>query len=174
MSKKSHFTLLGVPVRLHPRLLLWIIIYGPIGYAIARWRGIEHRKALIIGLSTVISWYHTDLMHVIGHIISARLAKASMDYVKWDVMPITGYYDHNVSPQQHIGRSLGGPIASALTALFYYQLRRWSKPKLLKAIFTPGYIQNLLISILCFLPDKRIDGGVIYYNIRELLSPRRD
>ncbi len=80
---------------------------------------IAQRDSIIIGLAAILLWYQTDIVHVIGHIISARLSKAPMDYVKWGIMPLTGYHDHDVTPEQHIGRSVGGPIASALAVVGY-------------------------------------------------------
>jgi hypothetical protein len=83
-------------------------------------------------------------------------------------MPVTGYHNHDVSPEQHIGRSLGGPIASALAAVCYHRLRLLLKPKLAKAIAMTGYIENGMISIGSFAPLQQIDGGVIYSNMRKL------
>jgi hypothetical protein len=168
MSNTPHFRLLGVPVRLQPAILLWIPIYGPLGYAIACRRGYSQRDAIVIGLTAILLWYQTDIVHVIGHIISARISKAPMDYVKWGIMPVTGYHNHHVSPKQHIGRSLGGPIASALAAVCYHRLRLLLKPKLAKAIAMAGYIENGIITIGSFAPIQQIDGGVIYSNMRKL------
>ncbi|MCA9970547.1 MAG: hypothetical protein KC425_10050, partial [Anaerolineales bacterium] len=47
------------------------------------------------------------------HTVSARLAGAPMDVILLGAdMPRTLYFDNQVTPRQHIGRSLGGPVYS--------------------------------------------------------------
>src|SRR5690349_3099636 len=114
MRSGSHFALLGVPVRVRPIAALPGLLVGALTYALARLLAREEPTSPLLGLAGALSWYEVDLIHVAGHIISSQLAGAPMDYVSWGILAANGYHDHDVTPRQHIGRSLGGPIASAL------------------------------------------------------------
>jgi hypothetical protein len=168
MHRKPHFTLLGVPVRLKPIAALPGVLVGALTYALVRRYASQDAPALLLGLASALCWYGTDVVHVAGHITSARLAGAPMDYVSWRIFAINGYYDHDVTPRQHIGRAIGGPIASGLAALLCWLLWRVLGRSLLGRLALIGFIQNAFIALGSLMPIPIIDGGVIYANLRKL------
>jgi hypothetical protein len=93
---------------------------------------------------------------------------APMDYVRWGILATNGYANHDVSPQQHIGRSLGGPIASGLAALGYWLTWRALGNTLLGKLALVAFLQNGLIALGSLFPLPVIDGGVILANLRKM------
>jgi hypothetical protein len=168
MRRRSHFALLGVPVRLRPAAALSGVLAGMLAYVLARLLARGERPSPALGLLGTLTWYDTELAHVIGHIISARMAGAPMSYIRWGFMAMTGYTDHDVTPQQHIGRSLGGPIASGVAALVWWLAHRMLGDTLLGRAAQIAAIQNGLIALGSLLPIPIIDGGVILENLRKL------
>ncbi len=102
-----------------------------------------------------------NLIHSLGHIISARAAQAPVDgllinAVQWT----TVYRDHSIPPEAHIGRAIGGPLAS-LAALVAARAIRPLMPagplgRDLLDIFLAG---NALIGGAAMLPLTSSDGG---------------
>ena len=164
-----HFYILGVPARLLPLAALPGPLLGALTYALAR-RLAREAPAPLLALAGALSWYEADLIHVAGHIVSSQLAGAPMDYVNWGIFAINGYRKHDVSPRQHLGRSLGGPLASALAALLYWLAWRALGRSLLGRIALIACIQNAVTAIGSMAPLPIIDGGVIYANLRKLLD----
>jgi hypothetical protein len=168
MSRKPLFTLLGVPVIPRPDLLLAAPLSSTLAYAVARRHMYGRPGALLVGVAAALLWYKAEMVHAAGHILSSRACDAPMDYVSWGILAGNGYYKHDVTPQQHIGRSIGGPIASGLVAIFYWLLRRGLKGRLPRAMATAGLIYNALLAVASMAPVQLVDGGVIYKNMREL------
>jgi hypothetical protein len=166
MRHKPHFHILGVPVRLRPIAALPGLLIGALTYALAR-RLARESPAPLLALWGALAWYEADFIHVAGHITSARLAGAPMDYVHWGIFAINGYTQHDVTPQQHIGRALGGPIASGLAAIVYWLTWRALGRTLLGQMTLIGFVENALTAIGSLAPLPIIDGGVIYANIRK-------
>jgi len=154
-----------VPARLRPSAALPLPVIGALVYLLAR--KLREEQAPLLALAGVLSWYEADLIHVAGHIVSSRRAGAPMDEVRWGFLAANGYHDHDVSPQQHIGRSLGGPIASAAAALLYWLAWRALHRTLLGRVALIACVQNALVAIGSMAPLPVIDGGVIYANLRK-------
>jgi hypothetical protein len=146
MSRKPLFALLGVPVIPRPDLLLPAPLSGALAYAVARRGAYGRGSALVVGVAAALLWYKAELIHVAGHILSSRACDAPMDFVSFGILAGNGYYKHDVTPQQHVGRSIGGPIASGVAAIIYWLLWRARKGRLPGAIAAAGCIQNALLA----------------------------
>jgi len=168
MRRNPHFLLLGVPVRLRPIAVVPGVLIGALIYALVRAFSDDKRTSLALGLASALTWYEADLIHVGGHILSSRMAGAPMDYVRWGIFAINGYANHDVSPQQHIGRSIGGPIASGIAALGYWLAWRALGDTLPGKLALIAFLQNGLTALGSLFPLPMIDGGVILANLRKL------
>jgi hypothetical protein len=166
MPRNPHFYILSIPVRLRPIAALPGPLVGALTYGLAR-RLARESPAPLLALWGALAWYEADLIHVAGHITSSQLAGAPMDYVNWGIFAINGYKQHDVAPRQHIGRALGGPIASALAALVYWLAWRALGRTLLGQIALIGCVENALTAIGSLAPLTLVDGGVIYANLRK-------
>ncbi len=91
-----------------------------------------------------------------------------MDRIDWGVLPQTLYDDNDVTPQQHIGRAIGGPLASALSMLIWWSIWRVLQGKPIARVALIAMIHNMIITLGSWLPLPLVDGGVIYKNIRRL------
>jgi hypothetical protein len=168
MPRNPLFKLLGVPVIPRPDLLFSAPLSSTLAYAVARRREHGRFSALAVGIAAALLWYKAEMVHVAGHILSSRACDAPMDYVSWGILAGNGYTKHDVTPQQHIGRSIGGPLASGLAAMFYWLLWRSLKGRLPRAIAAAGFAYNALIAVGSLAPLPVVDGGVIYANMRKL------
>jgi hypothetical protein len=167
MRRSSQVVWLDVPVRLRPPAALAGVLAGALAYAAARRRSPE-QPALALSLLGVLAWYELELIHVTGHIISARMANAPMDYISWSILAMTGYNKHDVTPEQHIGRAVGGPIASAAAALTYWLVWRLLGDTLLGRAAQHAFLLNGLTVLVSLLPSPIFDGGVILENVGKL------
>ena len=156
------FSLLGVPVTLRPTAVVTGITSALVVAAIAR-----ERRALL-ALSAGALWYAADCFHVVGHILSSRAVGAPMDAIDVGLYPKSVYVDHNVTPQQHIGRSVGGVAASLLGAVALTALARAAGEGRAKELLTIAAAQHGLLFALSMLPTPLVDGGVIYANLAKL------
>lgn len=156
------FSLLGVPVTLRPTAVVTGITSALVVAAIAR-----ERRALL-ALSGGALWYAADCFHVMGHILSSRAVGAPMDAIDVGLYPKSVYVDHNVTPQQHIGRSVGGVAASLLGAVALTALARAAGEGRAKELLTIAAAQHGLLFALSMLPTPLVDGGVIYANLAKL------
>ncbi|MCU0486462.1 MAG: hypothetical protein MUC85_10190 [Anaerolineales bacterium] len=77
-------------------------------------------QALAAGLACAFLHYASELIHNLGHSWAARRVKRPMDGVMfWGILATSLYPadEKRVTPQMHIRRALGGPIASGLVTL---------------------------------------------------------
>ena len=115
------------------------------------------------GLLAILAYEAASVIHTIGHIISSRRAGAPMDRVHFAApLPRTVYYNNEVSPQAHLGRARGGPIASGLA--FLVTLALWpfvsGRSALGEFLRLLSFI-NGLEGAGSLLPLPFIDGGVL-------------
>ncbi len=101
--------------------------------------------------------------HSAGHILTARAVGAPMDaLVLTAVQQANIYYNDNVSPDAHLGRAVGGPLASLIAGLTARSLRRLlpSGPfaRDLADVFL-GF--TALIGGLSLVPLPSLDGGAL-------------
>ncbi|MBN1965331.1 MAG: hypothetical protein JW910_11850 [Anaerolineae bacterium] len=108
-------------------------------------------------------FYTVFLVHAAGHILSSRAARAPLDTLLINAVHwITFYLDQNVTPEQHIGRAAGGPLANGIALLLLARLRRaipagrWRRDLLdTLAAF------HALIGAVSLLPTPTFDGGAL-------------
>jgi len=123
-------------------------------------------QRLVVGALTMPVVLGSEWCHNLAHAAAARLVGKPMDAIRivWG-MPLLIYYDINdasVSPPQHIGRALGGPIFNTLI---------WVVARLLKPMVRSGSVAedvvevaektNAFLAGVGMLPIPGIDGGPI-------------
>jgi len=104
--------------------------------------------------------------HNLAHVAAARLARKPMDALRvaWG-MPLCVYYhleDPDVTPREHIIRSLGGPVFNTfLLGLLSLVRRSTHQATIAREIADAGVGMNLFLSTVSLLPIPGIDGGPI-------------
>lgn len=159
---RKQLFLLGTPVELHPTALMSGTLSALVTAAVAR------DRRWLLSVSAALLWYVADCTHVVGHIVSSQAVAAPMDGVDFGIYPKSVYRNNEVSPQQHIGRSIGGPIASFAATLLFALLARSVPHGLGKKLFTITAIQHGALVVLALVPVPIVDGGVILANMRKL------
>lgn len=155
-------SLLGVPVTLRPSALASGTLSALVAAVVAR----DNRALLSVGAGLL--WYVADCTHVVGHIASSQAVDAPLDAIDFGLYPRNVYHNNDVTPQQHIGRSIGGLGGSLVAASVFTLLARSMNRGLGKQLLTIAAIQNTLLFVLSLLPIPIVDGGVIYANLRKL------
>lgn len=158
----ANFSLLGVPVTMRPTSLGAGLLSALVVALVTR----ERRVAL--GIAAGGLWYTADFAHVVGHIVSSKAVGAPMDAVDFGLYPMSVYVNHDVSPQQHIGRAGGGVAASLLATLVLLLLRSRVTNALARQLLAIAATQHGLLFVLSMLPVQLVDGGVIYANLLKL------
>jgi hypothetical protein len=159
---KIETRLAGLPITLRPTALLSGMLSALVIARLSR----EHRAAL--GVVAGALWYTADATHVVGHVISSQAVGAPMQGIDFGIYPMSVYTDHDVSPQQHIGRAIGGISASLIACLLLsIVLQRTTQPTLRKVLLI-AVAQHGLLFVLSLLPTRLVDGGVIYHNLAKL------
>lgn len=128
---KNILLLDGVPLRAKPSALPGIVGSFVLCYAVAAWmRPKWPLFGKVLLAATLTQLLQAGLaIHTVGHIRSARRVGAPMQAVVLDWGFFANHYpDAPVTPRQHMGRAVGGPVASALvtgSAGIIYPLVRW-------------------------------------------------
>ena len=161
---RPHLALLGVPITLRPTALVSGLLA-----ALATALVMRERRAALSAAAGVL-WYSADCAHVVGHIVSSQAVGAPMDAVDFGLYPKSVYLDHDVSPQQHIGRACGGIVASLIAVLVLAALARIVTSPPARQLLTIAAAQHGLILTVSLLPVRLVDGGVIYANLPKLRS----
>lgn len=106
-------------------------------------------------------WCH-NLAHLL---VSHRIGKPMDELLVQYGMPRCIYRDPNdetVAPQQHIARSLGGPLINLILLPISWLTRKLTRPGTIPGEAAKTFYQtNLFISLVSFLPIPWIDGGPI-------------
>jgi uncharacterized membrane protein YccF (DUF307 family) len=156
----SQFSFLGVPVTLRPTAGGAGLLSSLVVALLTRNKGLS--------LAAGALWYSADAAHVAGHIISSELVGAPLDGIDFGLYPQSVYHNHDVTPQQHIGRAAGGVVASLLAVLLIGWLARHIDHAPAKQLLRISAAQNALLLVISLLPVPMVDGGVIYANLRKL------
>lgn len=157
---KFLFTLLNTPITAEPSALLTPLSMIGLGW-------ISSTRAWLDRLSRggwlLLAYALTDLLHFVGHILSARYAGAPMDRIHLAApLPRTIYLDNAVTPQVHRLRSLGGPVANTLAGVLFFGLGFLAPPQSVgRAGLTLLGWFNSLLAVGSLFPLPFIDGGVI-------------
>src|SRR5262245_4706462 len=158
MPRTSQFALLGVPVRVRPEAALSSLLVGALTYLLAR--ALPERQRIPLALASATLWPPSGLTHAAGHVISARQIAAPMNEVRLGILAGTLYRDNDVTPRQHIGRAIGGPIASGSVALLWWLAWRALGTTPLGHVALAACLQNVFLALGSLLPLPWVDGGV--------------
>jgi Zn-dependent protease len=157
----SLFTIADTEVTAEPSAL-----FSPLNvFGLTVWlsSGVPGSARLRRGLLAALAYEVASVIHTIGHIISSRRAGAPMDRFHLTApLPRTVYYNNEISPQAHLGRAIGGPIASGLA--FLLTLALWpfvSDRSVLGEFLRLLSFINGLLGAGSLLPLPFIDGGVL-------------
>jgi Zn-dependent protease len=113
-----------------------------------------------------------DTLHTLGHILSARSVGAPMDAITTRLgIQTTVYHNNDVTPEQHIGRAIGGPLASgAATVTGYLFWRGVHRIPVLGWLAKTWYIMNALALAASMAPAPSCDGGTLLHWFTKLQS----
>lgn len=108
----------------------------------------------------------SEWCHNMAHLITSNWIGKPMDKMRIQAgMPRCIYNeinDQDVTPRQHIARSLGGPIVSLLLLPVTGFMRTLTKPDSIAGETAKvAYQTNLFLSLVSLLPIPGIDGGPI-------------
>ncbi|MFC1879629.1 hypothetical protein ACFLZW_06910 [Chloroflexota bacterium] len=123
-------------------------------------------QRLGVGALTMPVILGSEWGHNLAHAAAAKLVAKPMDALRvtWG-MPLVVYFDtedKNVTPTQHIMRSVGGPIFNSSLLLFCLALRGAFKPDSLgREVANVAVGVNAFLSSVSLLPIPGIDGGSI-------------
>jgi hypothetical protein len=159
---KIETRLAGLPIILRPTALLAGIVSALV---IGR---LTNEQQLALGAAAGVLWYTADATHVVGHVISSQAIGAPMKGIDFGIYPMSVYTDHDVSPQQHIGRAIGGISASLIACLLLSIVWQRTTQPTLRKILLIAAAQHGILFLLSLLPTKLVDGGVIYHNLAKL------
>lgn len=112
-----------------------------------------------------------DVLHTAGHIVTARAAGVPMDAVVWQFGVLGNvYYQRDATPQQHMGRAVGGPLASGgMAAVSYAAWRLLRRVPLVGGLLEAWFVANLAVLGLALIPTPFCDGGTL---LREFIHTR--
>jgi Zn-dependent protease len=101
------------------------------------------------------------LVHSTGHILSARAIGAPMDaLVLTAVQQVNIYYNEGVPPDAHLGRAIGGPLASLIAVLLTRPVRRLlPRGPFARDLLDVFLTFNVLIGGVSLIPIPSLDGG---------------
>jgi Zn-dependent protease len=113
-----------------------------------------------------------DTLHTIGHILSSRSVGAPMDAITTRLgIQTTVYHNNDVTPEQHIGRAIGGPLASGAATLAGYLFWRGLRHiPVLGWLAKTWYTTNAITLAAAMLPSPSCDGGALLRWIVKLQS----
>ena len=108
----------------------------------------------------------SEWCHNLAHLIASNWIGKPMDQMRIQAgMPRCIYHeinDHDVTPRQHIARSMGGPIVSLLLLPVTGLMRTLTKTDSIAGETARTAFQtNLFLSLVSLLPIPGIDGGPI-------------
>lgn len=102
-------------------------------------------------------------LHATGHIISARRVNAPVDAVVSNYgLMLMRYVKQDVTPVQHMGRAIGGPIMSLLmTMQGYIVWRIVRRIPLIRDLAGAWLISNAVIAAGALTPTPTFDGATL-------------
>jgi len=161
----SKVTIFGTPLRIRPVVLVNLGMLWAVAAFLEHFWHPHWTLGLIlaVGFGAVILLLLADFGHAAAHIFSARRSGGPMDelYISGG-MPRTRYFNNDVPPEVHIGRSLGGPIfnlAGTLVSLAVLLLA--TNGSVMADLAGWSLTGQALILAGSLLPLPVVDGGVL-------------
>jgi Zn-dependent protease len=105
----------------------------------------------------------TYVLHCLGHILSARAAGAPVDAVVniYGLQPAL-YRNNRVTPEQHMGRAIGGPVMTLTVAGSAYVVwRALRRIPMLNGLAETWFAFNALGLLVALAPSPQFDGGTL-------------
>jgi hypothetical protein len=159
------FKIGGVPLQAKATVVPGIIgmfVLGAITAHSIRPKWPRGMKALL-ALTYTLSLVQAELVHNLGHLASGRRVGSPLHALVWNwgIMQ-NQYHDHRVLPRQHVGRAVGGPIASA-TSVTVWTLIYWAFGWIpgLRAFLEIALLGQGTLLSLAVLPTPMFDSGSI-------------
>jgi hypothetical protein len=164
--REAHiFTVQGTPILMHPSEVL-----GQLGML---WLCMNLARIVYPGLPRLVRWLvvvlwiviyrATYFLHSIGHMVSGRQVGAPMDALelRWGTQ-LDVYLRDDVTRRQHVGRALGGPVASGvLTFTGYYFWRLVRRIPGLGWLARTWLVVNAIGLAVSLAPSPTFDGGTL-------------
>jgi Zn-dependent protease len=150
----------------------WLPVTQLVAWGIMTWlAGKEHPKRpwwerIWIGGVNMAVMLGSEWGHNLSHAAAANAVGQPMDAlrVSWG-MPLVIYYDiapADVTPQQHIIRSLGGPLFNVLLLPLILLLRRFTRPdSVARQVANTAAGTNAFLLSVGMLPMPVLDGGPV-------------
>lgn len=118
------------------------------------------------GFLKMVVMLGSEWCHNLAHLVVSNLIGKPMDEMRIQLgLPRCIYQDINnrdVTPRQHILRSLGGPVINLLLLPVTWRARQLTKPgSVAGETAKTAYQTNLFLSLVSLLPIPGIDGGPI-------------
>ncbi|RME99697.1 MAG: hypothetical protein D6768_14480 [Chloroflexi bacterium] len=160
-SEKPLFHLLGTPVIVEPAAGFTAAVSAVLTALLAGERGLSNRLAM--GAFGALCYPITDIIHYAGHIVSSRQVQAPMDAVRISApMPSSVYLNNDVPPAAHMGRAIGGPIASTTAMLAALALRPLTAAgSVARRLVTVFALFQAIFGLGALAPMPIIDGGTL-------------
>jgi hypothetical protein len=144
-----------------------VIIWG--AFARASKKRKPHKswiRAGIEGFCQMMVMVGSEWGHNLAHLVASQAIHKPMDEIRIQLgMPRCVYYqlnDPDVTPQEHVARSLGGPIFNLMVFPFAWVARKLTKKDSIVGMTArSAYDTNLLLILVSLLPIPGIDGGSI-------------
>jgi len=158
---KPLFTLLDTPVTADPSALISPVGVFGVTMLLTKTDQPLFQRIRQAGFA-VIAYEIADLIHTVGHILSARQAKAPMDEFRLQApFPVTIYHDNDVSPDAHRLRAIGGPIASLVAGILTIMLYPFIQNKIGRDFVGISALLHCLLATAIAIPLPFIDGGAL-------------
>lgn len=163
------FKLLGVPVQLRMDDLpaqvgvFWVVMQL-VRQGKPNWSPVLRWPAALVSYGL---WQAADTLHSVGHILSAKRTDAPVDaVVQTRGFQVIRYIKHDVTPQQHVGRAIGGPLMSGALVASSYMVWRIVRRVPIIGGFLGNLAETWLVANAVMLgasltPSPTFDGSVL-------------
>lgn len=135
--------------------------------------------ALIAGFIAMLLFWLSDIVHQYGHAVAAKRTGYPLSHIRMrTIISITIYpaTEPQLSPDIHIQRALGGPIASAIMTIIVgiLTLMFWEVGGMLQFLLGYTFLTNLFLAVgslavPLYTDFLEFDGGTIlhYWRIKQ-------
>ena len=159
----------GVDWSTTPSGWLTIPAFGSLGLiaGLLWWNGPLAEK-LGVGFLAGLVVLSIQVLHELGHVISARLVGAPMREVRFAaIRPLTLYDDPpNLPNRAHLGRAIGGPAMNLALGLALLPLWSATTPGVASFLLGVFTLVSIAFGLISLLPIPSVDGEVIWRALR--------
>lgn len=179
-QEKQLLTFFGVPITyVRPAIYGSAVLVIALTAAAVIFTELTPLDALIAGFSAMLLFWFSDIVHQYGHVLAGRRVGYPAIRIRLiHVMSATIYPQNEprLSPDIHIQRALGGPIASLMMAILFgvLALMFWNVGGMLRFLLGYLFLLNMGLSFGALLAPIRnkyieFDGGTIlhYWRIKQ-------